>query len=237
MVSILQKEWKIWQSQLFNRDLKCRKNSFVLTFYFVLALSFLYFATNHFSSLRLKVYFQPATFFTFPDGQSIDRAIPFIPQTLHIYSTLLAFFFVNCFFYPLNDTGAKRFKLILQAQFSFTVLALVIFIFCPAPVAMRDQVLAAIQGDSSYEYLFNILYALDTEYNSWPCLHIAHPLFITLTVQTWIKSKTKKVLLWVWLFLLLASIATTKQHYLWDLLSGGILALAFYYYTFKKSSS
>ncbi|WP_263081089.1 phosphatase PAP2 family protein [Endozoicomonas sp. Mp262] len=232
----LQKEWKVWQRPFFNSGLRNRKNCVLITFFFVVFSAVIYGVSNWFPSLRLSVYFEPASMFRLADGCLLDRSIPFIPETVYIYNTLFLFFFVHCFFYPPNKEGIHRVKLLLQSQMLMTLTATLFFIFCPAPVRMRDQVQSALEGSNQlYSHFFYYLYAVDTEFNSWPCLHIAHPLLITLSVQKWM-GKATIVFLWIWLSCLSLSIATTKQHYIWDLICGLLLGATFYYLTFKSGT-
>ena len=229
---LFQEEWFIWKHWPFKREISAsRTECLKVTAIFLLFLAFIYHMTNQYGFLRLDVSWRPHTMFTMGDGSLLDRNIPFIPGTIHIYNTLLAFFFVHCFLYPLTQRGQHEVRILLQTQILLTCTATIFFVLLPSPVDMRDQVQNVLQDmnhGAFHKRLFETLYFIDTHYNSWPCLHIAHPLLITLTVQKWLQKPISKIILWTWVVLLLVSIATTKQHFVWDLLTGIITGLILY---------
>ena len=89
--------------------------------------------------------------------------------------------------------------------------------------------------------LYGGLHTLDTPYNAWPSLHVAQSLYLALAMTVWLKREHADarwllpvlVFLWVDWSALSLSILTTKQHYLWDMVTGAALGLAFWHWHTK----
>lgn len=108
-----------------------------------------------------------------------------------------------------------------------TAFCCTIFLVLPAEIDLRDQ----IDWDSLSGWelvLFEFIHFSDNPWNAWPSLHIVHSYFLARLMTLWVSREGKEsrawqaflILLWVEWVLLCISILTTKQHYLFDLVTG-----------------
>ena len=75
--------------------------------------------------------------------------------------------------------------------------------------------------------MYDLLHTVDTPWNAWPSLHIVQSLLAVLVVSRWYNSETKKWhirFLWFSWFMLMLSVVTIKQHFVWDVFSGIVIA-------------
>ena len=87
--------------------------------------------------------------------------------------------------------------------------------------------------------LYELLYMVDRPWNAWPSLHVSESLLLTLHIQRCLQARatrgrfTKACLAAIWTgwVLLSLSVLTTRQHFVWDLISGaGLGALLWVVY-------
>jgi len=139
---------------------------------------------------------------------------------------LYLFYPVTLLLAPRTDRGRLELLSAMQMLILATLFCVVFFLLFPAEVDMRD----AIDWDSMNgieTILFEFIHTSDKPWNAWPSLHIVHS-YCLARLTHWLKnnySETKwanyfLIILWVEWVLLCISILTTKQHYMFDLLSG-----------------
>ena len=115
----------------------------------------------------------------------------------------------------------------MQTLIMVTAFCCAIFLLLPAEIDMRDQ----IDWDSlnGWEHaLFEFIHFSDNPWNAWPSLHIVHSYLLARLMTVWASRRAAEssawnlflVVLWVEWVLLCISILTTKQHYLFDLVTG-----------------
>ena len=113
-----------------------------------------------------------------------------------------------------------------------TVVSCALFLLFPTRVELRDGALLELGVMGLPQWLESAcrgFYAIDGPFNAWPSLHISQPLLIMLAItQSGRLPSWKLKLLWGHLLLVCASVLTMKQHYLWDLGTGGLLALLYW---------
>jgi hypothetical protein len=166
----------------------------------------------------------------------VDRQIPFISvsilayMTLYIYYPMFAFLISKEKYREKGSVMMNNFLLLTWFCFAF-------FFFFPTEISLRPT---NIEGP--FRVLYEVLYALDDNYNAFPSLHVAHSLFILLA-SIWLYSNEKNqsaillmmlTLLWVLLFI---STLTTRQHYVFDAVSGAIVGYIFWLRCRKKLTS
>lgn len=166
----------------------------------------------------------------------LDHQIPFISEsilayiTLYIYYPMFAFLLSKETFRGKGSTIMNNFLLLTWFCFAF-------FFFFPTEITLRPTNI-----DGPLRGLYEVLYTLDENYNAFPSLHVAHSLFILLA-SIWVYSNEKKVsssiLMMIWLLwtLLFISTLTTKQHYVFDAVSGAIVGYLFWWRCRKKLTS
>ena len=210
--------WKIWDPALRHEDNK-PKFLLIVAVIDVMILGPLYFLVNRVMHYRESTVWDPSF--------ALDSQIPFIPWTILIYSTLYFVFYPLPYFTIKNDR-LKELLILSQAMIISQIIAVIFFVLFPAEVYIRSQAIAEIEMNPSwYGIFYELLWMIDSPYNSWPSLHVCQAGLITLFAIRW--SAEKPVLqlsLLILLILMMLSILTTKQHFIWDLITALVLLFA-----------
>ncbi len=150
----------------------------------------------------------------------IDASIPLLPWTIWPYVAL----------YPFLIILALSFKTsyyLNMAAFSFLVMNIIaFFIFMLFPVAYPRELYLIFAPSNVHEHALNFLRHLDSPLNCLPSLHVAN-CFILSFWKNKENPKLAKVTLTCTL-IISASTLTTKQHYIYDAISGFLLAWVVY---------
>ena len=167
---------------------------------------------------------------------SLDFEIPFLPWSIIFYSTLYFVFYPLPFFIVKNEK-IKEVLVLSQSLIIAQIIAAFFFIFLPAEVHIRSQAEIEIGLNAGlFGTFYEILWIIDSPYNSWPSLHVVQAGLITLFAIRW---SSEKILFQISIFtlwvLMALSILTTKQHFIWDLISALILILVVFYYQVKPT--
>ena len=80
------------------------------------------------------------------------------------------------------------------------------------------------------DYVLNFIRQIDTNINCNPSMHVALSLIAALAITS--ESKKQGILALVWFCLISYSTMATKQHYFYDVLSGALLGLLFWFLNF-----
>jgi hypothetical protein len=162
-------------------------------------------------------------------GLPLDAHIPFLPYTLPLYLCFFSFYLLHK---PLLSSAINKpmvFWRIEAALIVMTVISCVFFVLLPTQVELRDHALLSLQTGIHPQWLVDAcggLFLLDARTNAWPSIHVSQPLFIMLAVSHLrLYSARKLVVLWVLLGLVVFSVLAMKQHYVWDVVTGALLAL------------
>ena len=185
-----------------------------------------YFLSNNIASIYLE-----DTFKMFPENR-YDRSIPVINWMIVPYTVLYLFYPTTLILAPKNDKGRMELITAMQMLIMANIFCVVFFLLFPAEIDMRD----AIDWNSmnNLELLFfEFIHTSDRPWNAWPSLHIVHSYFLARLMTHWVKNNYSENkfaniflgVLWIEWFLLCISILTTKQHYMFDLFSGGIVGI------------
>jgi membrane-associated phospholipid phosphatase len=109
-----------------------------------------------------------------------------------------------------------------------------VFLTLPVEIVVRAQMEELVPSMSSpFAELFQLVYLLDRPWNAWPSLHVSGSLLIVLFIDyCWsvkevvsTRQVCLRVTLWLAWVALALSILTTKQHFLWDMVSGALLGV------------
>jgi len=180
-----------------------------------------YFASNQFVAANGITVWDPEI--------ALDRTIPVIPWMVVPYMALYLYYPVTLLCTPKDDHSRMELIAGVQMLSIATIACTLVFLILPAEIDMRDQIPAEVlQGDGLYSALFAQMHSMDEPWNAWPSLHIAHSYFLTRSISRWMKIRSPESiiarifvsLVWIEFILLSISILTTKQHYVWDLISG-----------------
>ena len=128
---------------------------------------------------------------------------------------------------PRDERGHAELAVGMQTLIMVTAFCCTIFLVLPAEIDMRDQ----IDWDSLNGWeavLFEFIHFSDNPWNAWPSLHIVHSYLLARLMTIWASRRAEGssawnvfiVVLWIEWVLLCISILTTKQHYLFDLVTG-----------------
>lgn len=183
-----------------------------------------YFSTNNIAEAYLSTVFDPEI--------ALDRQIPVWNWTILPYALLYAFYPATLLLAPKDDRGRIEMILTIQMMIIVTAFCCLIFLLLPAEIDMRDQIDWGTMN-AWEDALFTLIHSSDNPWNAWPSLHIVHSYILARIMTVWIaRRKPSSPILWnlaliiLWLewALLALSILTTKQHYLFDLIMGIIVA-------------
>jgi hypothetical protein len=173
--------------------------------------------------------------YTFWDPElPIDRLIPVIPWMIIPYATLYILNPLPIITHPRNERGRMGLLMTTQAITTLTICSCFFFIFFPAEIDMRDQLPADIMESSGFiATAFKNVHLADKPWNAWPSLHMSQSLVLVLVISRWLKrdwseswwSRPALAILWINWVLLIISVLTTKQHYLWDFATGLLMGL------------
>ena len=156
----------------------------------------------------------------------LDHQIPFIAWSVLFYHTLyIVFYPLPLFSVPDSNQGRKEMLICSQAMFVISLTSCIIFVILPAEVYTRSVAIDSIATNPGwYNPLFEWLWVIDAPYNSWPSLHVSTAGLLTMFAIRWWKGRPALQwgigILWV---LMCLSILTTKQHFIWDLVTSLIL--------------
>ena len=186
-----------------------------------------YFGSNNIASIRDYTFWTPML--------SIETEIPVVYWTIIPYAALYLFYPVTLILCPKNDRGRVEMILAMQGMILATLFCTFFFLFLPTEIDLRG----AIDRDSMNALeaiLFDFIHTSDKPWNAWPSLHIVHSYLLARMMTVWVKreyidkpfAKPFLVLLWVEFTLLSISILTTKQHFLFDLITGLLTAALFW---------
>ena len=175
-----------------------------------------YMAVVHFNAWRGVTVWDPAG--------ALDRAIPFLPWSIYIYSCLYVYFVLPLLSTPRDDRGLMRLFYLFKGCLAVSLISFALFLLMPCEIGLVHQL-----REQGYAYegvsgvLFRELHEMDRPWNAWPSLHVSLSLMIVLHVSREMRRfpSVRWLLTTHWVFLAL-SITTTKQHHVFDLLTGAL---------------
>jgi len=155
----------------------------------------------------------------------LDHEIPVLPWSIFVYESFYAYFVLALLVCPRNEEGQRELLVLLQGLAIVNLSTMVVFVLLPCEVVLVADARAALGSMHPLpRHLFELLYAVDRPYNSWPSLHASLSLVVVLFLNRRFASRALTGIAWAAWGLMMVSILTTKQHYLFDLVSGVLLA-------------
>ena len=211
--------WRLWSNHWKNRDKQLGyRLPIALIVAIIIGAGLGYLLTNKFAYWRDWQAFDPTT--------SIDTWIPVIPWTIVPYSTLYFYYPMAAILGMKSEQTQRENVIFHQILLMLTWMVFVIFILVPVEVDIRSRVFLADLG--IWQPWYDYLYAVDTPWNAWPSLHIVQSLLAVLVVGRWYNTENYRwqirILWFAWLMLTI-SVMTTKQHFVWDVVTGIIIAV------------
>lgn len=168
-----------------------------------------YYLTNHYPFLEPRLL--PFTW--------IDSNVPLMPYSILIY---ISEYFYFAFVYILlrNHDNINKY---LYSFFTLQVVSCAIFAIVPT-IYPRENYPIPADIPNWLQATWAWLHTVDQATNCFPSLHVSSVLLSSFVF--W--SGGQKKLFWfffIWGLMITGSTLTTKQHYLWDIVSGAGLAL------------
>jgi membrane-associated phospholipid phosphatase len=152
--------------------------------------------------------------------------IPFIPQTIWIYTTEYLLFPI-VYLMSRDLTNCNKY---LYAFFIQQSIAVAIFWFWPT-IYPRHLFPLPEDLDALSYYVFSGLRSTDSPANCCPSLHVSS---VYLSSFLFLNEQQKKFpFFFIWATLIALSTLTTKQHYIIDVVTGLLLASVTYWVTYN----
>ena len=144
------------------------------------------------------------------------------------YSSYYLLFLVMCLSAPRTDRGRLECMLAFQAMIVGSFISFAIFLIAPVEVGGRDN----LDDPGLLSSMFSSLHAVDPPFNSWPSLHVLDTIIASwFIVRWWTVDGSRRAMfsiaipMWTLCALIALSTLTTKQHYIWDIVTAAALAL------------
>ena len=224
--------WKpIWRLQLRTKPLALPISIFLISSTYI---SVCYFLTNNFAEWR--------NFTIFNSSSMLDDHIPFIRDSIYIYSTWYFLFMLVAISIPLNKKGLMECIFIYQSLILIASFCFMAFILMPIKIDTRNGLDI---GTGLEATLYEILYLADPPYNSWPSIHVSFSILFCWSIirglklnqgiirfpkslmnNNLIKNRIIPIFFWTLCVLISISTMTTKQHYLFDFITGIMLGIS-----------
>jgi hypothetical protein len=157
-----------------------------------------------------------------------DKRIPFLEWSILPYTLAYAFGPITAILLPRTNRARRQFLLVCQGQLLLAAISTLCFVCFPCRVRLIEQIPSStFEQEGVIAHLFRIVHYVDRPYNAYPSLHISMSLLlmISIGVFAWF-TRLPRVLMYCAWCLVAVSVHTTKQHYLFDSLTGAALCLA-----------
>jgi len=155
---------------------------------------------------------------------ALDRSIPVVPWSVLAYISYYLYFPLLLLLCARDDVGRRELLAVCQGLILIGAVSLSVFVLLPCEVHIADQVRAAVGSmDELPGSLFASIYLVDEPFNAWPSLHASLSLVILLHALTHLRGRLLRPGAWLAWAAMMISILTTKQHFLFDLLTGVLL--------------
>ena len=185
-----------------------------------------YTSINHLSNYLQRTAFDPTL--------SFDTNLAFLPWMFIPYITLYLYYPAAAFLGNKTDDMWRQNIIFHQMMTISCWYVLIIFLVFPVEIDLRGPIQSQLQDGDFWHPFYVFMHSVDTPWNSWPSLHVVQSTQVVLVLRYWYPSETRKtqLLQWALLFawaMLILSTMFTKQHYLWDVITG----LAYAYGTWR----
>lgn len=148
----------------------------------------------------------------------VDRLLPLVPAWMFVYGSMYVFALL-----PLLVVREPRLlRRVMQGWVMVLVVAYAGFLLYPT-VTPRP---ATVAGADFASWALRLNYALDSRYNCFPCLHVAHSFVSALACYR--VNRRVGIVAATWAALIAVSTLLVKQHYLVDVIAGTLMGGAAY---------
>jgi membrane-associated phospholipid phosphatase len=148
---------------------------------------------------------------------AIDRAVPFMPWTGWIYATVFPFPLLAAALVQ-DDRGVRT---VLASFIGVTTILFAVFLAYPTVYPRPDW-----SGGGFLSLPLALIYRVDLPRNCLPSGHVTAAFLTAFSVRQ-VRPRLGAFLVF-WAAVISVSTLTTKQHYVWDVVSGVLLSAAGY---------
>jgi membrane-associated phospholipid phosphatase len=156
---------------------------------------------------------------TYKPEVALDRAVSLQPAWVIVYGSLYVFVVILPLLVVRGQALARR---AMQAYLMVMIAAYVGFVLYPTTAPRPDRVV----GDGFAAWALRIVYSIDPPHGCFPSLHVAYSFVAALTCYRVHRGVGCAAALWA--ALIGISTLYTKQHYVVDVIAGGLLAYVAY---------
>lgn len=154
----------------------------------------------------------------------IDNHIPLWPPALIVYALYLPFVFFTFIF-------VKDLEILKKGLYAFIIAAVVTF--CFFVIVPTEMPRPEVYTNGFFDSALVGMWLIDTPKNAFPSQHVAFPFVCSFIWATAYKK-------WGWATILLAtaiavSTMLIKQHYIWDVAGGFVVAVFAYWWAFVRA--
>jgi len=149
---------------------------------------------------------------------ALDELVPLVPAWVLVYGSMYVFVLLPL----LVIRDRELFRRALQSYVLVLLVAYAGFIAYPT-ITPRP---ATVAGEGFAAWALRLTYSLDTPYNCFPCLHVAHSFVSALSAYR--VHRRVGLVAALWAALIGVSTLFTKQHYVVDVIGGTAMAAAAY---------
>lgn len=158
---------------------------------------------------------------------ALDGRIPFLPWSFVLYATLYLYFPLPFLVAERSAVGRRELMALHVAIARTAGISFLVFLALPCEVRLRAVAVADLAGGAGiWPAVYRGLHVLDRPFNAWPSLHVSLSLLVALFVDAKLLGRVPRALLWIAFGAMVVSTLTTKQHHVFDALTGALLALA-----------
>jgi membrane-associated phospholipid phosphatase len=153
----------------------------------------------------------------------IDSAIPFVPEFIWIYHTLIPVMMLTMYY---RHKSKKEFFINFWAVSTASIIISTLYVVLPSFYPYPE-----FTPDSWSEHVTYWTHKIDAASNTFPSGHVAFSWLMYLGVANSSENTAGKWKYFTWSFLIMVSTLVLKQHYIVDVAAGIVLAYACYYLT------
>lgn len=168
--------------------------------------------------ILIPEFFPPRT--RYAPELALDRAMPLIASWALVYGVLYLFLILLPVFVVRQDQLIRR---TVYAYLLVWITSYIVFFVVYPTVAPRPP---RVIGEGFAVWGLRALYSSDPPYNCFPSLHVAHSFVSALAVGR--VHRRLGIIATICATLVAVSTVFTKQHYVLDVIAGGLLALVAY---------
>ena len=146
-----------------------------------------------------------------------EERIPFVLWTMLVYLSV-----IGQIMWGFLSLRNGRFGRAVAVAFFLVLAHVAVFLVYPTVLHRTHEVV----GHDWLVWGYGVMCAVDKPANCFPSLHVSMAIFTAFVLQR--ESRVRGLLFFLWALIIAVTTLTTKQHYLLDVLGGGVTATIAY---------